>query len=286
MEDSEKMYIRQSFIDDCKNGNIKEVKSLLLEIYHNPIRDKKLLPDCETDPMLGSLRTPIHINDRFDMYYDRALLWACSNNHLDLVKYLLTNQDFPKPANVNYNNSVCLVAACRQGNLEIIDYLLTSHQVSVKPNIYANNCAGFLTACQNGHIEVIEYLTSSEKLEDKIDIEKLKIEGFKVVCNIGNIPMIDYFVHNPDLKYRVKVNVNNDIGFKLSYRAKDLNVMKFLILDCGLKRSKYVNRQLHLKKKKNENFNEDIVKIFDIQPLYEKTQELVQNRPEKKKLKI
>lgn len=286
MEDADKMYIRQSFIDHCRNGNLVDVRNILLEIYHNPINDKTLLPDCETNSSLGSLRSPIHIKDRFSMYYDRALLWACSNNHLDLVKYLLTNQDFPAPANVNYNDSICLTVACRKGHLEIIHYLLTSPDVLEKPNMYADNYAAFLAACKNGRIEIIEYLTNSEELKDKIDIEKLKTEGFKAVCDIGNITMIDYFVHHPDSAYRVKVNTKNDIGFKLAYKLKDVDVMQFLIFDCGLKRSKYVNRQIHLKKKKNEKFNEEVIKIFDVQNLYEKTQKLVQDRPEKKKLKI
>ena len=90
-----------------------------------------------------SIGADVHVHD------DYALISACQNGHLDIVKYLLK-----QGADIHVRNDLALRQASRKGHLKVVKYL-----VEQGANIYAEDAAALHKATQNGHSDVVEYLT-------------------------------------------------------------------------------------------------------------------------------
>lgn len=257
-------YYNYYFMKDCRQGKLEKVKQYLLDIYNNPITDIQLLPVAETQINIEGhfrLDISIKIEERFIRHYNKALIWACSDGHLDIVKYLLTNKDFKEPADIFFGEARALNLAIQKNHLDIVKFILTSPELKYAIDINHNNNL-FKSAC-GSNLEMLEYLAFSKELKKNLDLEKLKVEGFKNACDNGKTDIIDYFANHPNPKYKVNVHTNHDIGFILAYKANNLQTINYLIFGCGLDKSKYIKRQLHLKKKKNENFNLEIEDLFE-----------------------
>lgn len=278
--EQKKAYHNYYFMKNCRAGNLEKVKQYLLEIYNNPITEIDFLPNEETELNIdGNVRLglSIKIENRFIEHYNKALIWSCSDGYLDIVKYLLTNKDFPEPADIFFAEARALSLAIQKKHLNIVKFILTSPQLKYKIDIdYSNEL--FTSVCYS-NLEMLEYLACSKELRKNLDLEKLKIEGFKNACDKNKTDLIDFFVNHPNPKYKVNVHTNNDIGFILAYKNNNIDTINYLIFGCGLKKSKYINRQLHLKKKKNEKFNVEIEDLFEKGLIYNKIQQQIENKP-------
>jgi ankyrin repeat protein len=145
-----------SLFDACRNGDIEMVKLLIKD--ENDFKSRK---------------------------YDNALIWAASNGHFEVVKYLVE-----KGADIHAKDDQPLQYACVFGHFKIAKYL-----VEKGAHIHAGNDYGFRRACHHGHFQVSRFL-----------IEK--------GCNISLIPEKD---RNKVIRYitlcdKVEKRAANKIG--------------------------------------------------------------------------
>lgn len=131
------------FLAACQSGDIKQIK------------------DCLLDPTQPAC---IHYHD------DHAIIVACENGHLDVVKYLLHSKEIPENLLLPYDNYGAFRAACYYGKLHIVQYLLTDKELVEKgipfADIHANSDESLLFSLHQGHIEIAEYLlTGADLLE-------------------------------------------------------------------------------------------------------------------------
>ncbi len=104
-----------------------------------------------------------------------AVLFAVWNNHLNVIKYLIS-----KGANIH--NNELLVSASFYGHLEIVKYLISNGTDAL------SRYKALEYACTKGHLHVIKYL---------IDINQDYINNtinniLKLACEYGYLEIIEY----------------------------------------------------------------------------------------------
>ncbi len=115
---------------------------------------------------LVSIGADIHANN------NDALHWASGNEHLDVVKYLVS-----KGANI-YEDNVLRMAS-GNGRLEIVQYL-----VSIGANVNSDDAVQW--ALDNGHLEVVKYLVSMGANIPNRD------DALQWASNIGHLHVVQY----------------------------------------------------------------------------------------------
>ncbi|AVL95190.1 ankyrin repeat protein [Moumouvirus australiensis] len=102
--------------------------------------------------------------------------WACMNNNLNLIKYLLPRKN--KSANYDFEIEMALIL----GYLDVAKYMIS--YLSTEINYYYV----MRWACNNGHIDVLNYL---QTLGLQIDYYNLDIEH---VIKRGDLKMLKYLI--------------------------------------------------------------------------------------------
>lgn len=111
-----------------ENGNIEFLKKLLKEYQVAPlINHKALIKACECGnlDMIKYLFENYDIDIHFD--HDLAIRRAGSNNHMNIVKYLLQNPNLKENANPSTMNDDLSITAIMQDNKELVQYLYNEY---------------------------------------------------------------------------------------------------------------------------------------------------------------
>ena len=134
----------------CTDGDLLTLKDLITKQGLNPNEVK--------DP---SGLTPLHL--------------ACQYGHLDIVQYLINDQNC-KPETTNTKGCTPLHIVCKSGHLHIVKYLITDH----KCNPHCTDNDGYTplhAASESGNIETVNYLITEQGCDPN------------VVDSIGNTPL-------------------------------------------------------------------------------------------------
>jgi hypothetical protein len=174
-------------IDDLNNGNLSR-KSEMVEFF------KKY----NTNP--NPTKTNI-----MQTWLNYVLTDACKNGHLNVVDFVLTSEELPLRAEINFNKDLALFNACENNHLDIVKFLLTSTKLQEHGNIHARNQSILTYPCKNGCLEIIKYLTSSPDLKEHADIHANNDEPFMNLAYNNHLEVIKYFIF--DLKMQKTSNI-------------------------------------------------------------------------------
>lgn len=125
---------------------------------------------------------------------DEALLHACIDNDLELIRYLLISPELNMHANIHMRDDVVLTIVCGLGYVPLTKYLLTASELPEHVNIHSNKENAFLCACDEGRLDVVHYLLTSPDLTEHANIHYNDDEAFKVTCRSKHIDLIKYLV--------------------------------------------------------------------------------------------
>jgi len=120
------------------------------------------------DGLLKLLKTNCDI-DIQNINGDTGLMYACANNHREIVSILLKAK-----CNVNKTNCIgdtCLIEACRRGNKDIVSMLLRNNCNIDWPNKFWSTA--FIQACRKGKKDIVLML-----LKKNCDIYQRDSSGF------------------------------------------------------------------------------------------------------------
>jgi len=92
---------------------------------------------------------------------NQAIIWAASNGHLEVIKYLLTLPGVKASAQKNK----AFIWAIIYGQLEVVKYLSTLPNVDA----YAKDTQAIIDATFNGHLEILEYLLTLPGVDASAD---------------------------------------------------------------------------------------------------------------------
>ena len=178
-------------------GGLLNIVKYLIEKRNIPI-----------DSQGNNERTPLHYacsNDHFeiveyllsiganieakDKMGKTPLHYACEEGHLHIIEYLIS-MGANIEAKDNYGNSIIHIAS-EHGLLQIIQYLIEKQNID-KDSKGANQRTPLHYACLNNHLEIVEYLLSQKaNLEAKDKNEKTPLH---YACEGCFLPIAEFLI--------------------------------------------------------------------------------------------
>lgn len=126
IEDLLSNYLNEALED----GNLEFFKHLLKEYKTEPIAlHKALIKACECGQL--EIIKYLFVNYDLNIHYnnDLAIRRAASNNHLNIVKYLLEDDSLKEKANPSSMDDDLSICAIMQENKELIEYLYNDYRM-------------------------------------------------------------------------------------------------------------------------------------------------------------
>lgn len=91
-------------------------------------------------------------NPDIHLHYDKALRYACTHEHIDIIKFLLTSEKLKEKANIHAKNDECLIWSFKSEKFKTVNYLLFEYKIKMTDylNLYVKN-----------NTELIEYINKN-----------------------------------------------------------------------------------------------------------------------------
>lgn len=213
---------------------------------------------------------------------NQSFVDACTNGHLDEVKYLLHSKEIKYNADIHYEEDWAFRNACYQGNLHIVKYLLASPELIEHADIHAQKDLGLILACENGHFNIVKYMLTSTDLKEYASIHAIGPGNplSWAACN-NHLEIVKYLLFSPELKEHSNLHAEKDIAFEWACSKNNLDTIQYFIFDLNIPRSEYINKYL------KESPNEHVEKMFKVREINkELTRELKSNSSQVKKNKV
>lgn len=172
--------------------------------------------------------TSFHHHRKFGRKFGDALFgWACEYGHLDVVKYMLSLENFYIDTDLSYTiandgaNTVIYASfslACKNNHLDIVKHILSLQKHKICLEIGYDTA--FDKACLNDHVDIIKYLI----LNCNIDIKKNDDYVYRIVCGYNCLEIIKY-LSTIDERYVYKIVNNKLISWDILkiYKHKEID---------------------------------------------------------------
>jgi ankyrin repeat protein len=156
-----------------------------------------------------------------------ALIYACINNDLDIVKYCLTSPELKLHAQVHADEDQPLRNACKFGHLDIVKYLVASPDLKEHANPQHPDNIFLYSAYDNNKIEVIKYLLGSPEVLNKPDIHINKDETFIDCTKYKLYDIVNYLIFDFNIEKTEYISTylknNPDEKINSWFDLRDLN---------------------------------------------------------------
>ena len=183
------------------------------------------------------------------------------------------------------------IDACSQGHLEVVKYLLTSAELKKHADIHAKDDLGFRSACAQGHLDVVKYLLASPELTEHADIHTSNddvfdgFDGFIWACENGHLEVVKYLLTSAELTEHADIHAKDDLGFLWACRCGHLEVIKYLIIDMNIEKTTQIEN--YLNEAKDNKYVQQAIELFNTRDLHHQLNENIKDYKEKvKKIKI
>ena len=204
----------------CTDGNLPTLKVIITEKKFNPSEVKDL-----------SGLTLLHL--------------ACQHGHLDIVQYLINDQDC-NPEPTTPNGRTPLHTACKSGHLHIVKCLITDH----KCNPHCTDNDGYTplhAASESGNIETVKYLITKQGCDPHVG-ESIGNTPLHYASESGHLDIVHCLITEFNCKPR-KTNSRGSIPLHYACRGGQTAVARYLIDEhhCDPNSAnKFGNTPLHL----------------------------------------
>lgn len=189
------------------------------------------------------------------MEFANSLLAACANGRLEVVEYLCLSEDLKDKARPSNEIEAALSVAAAYGYLNIVRFLLTNDSVDYI-NIFQNSNA-FVSACGSGELEIVKYLISSPEIKTHTDPNKY-MSGFKKACANNYVNIAQYFLEETDLLQELNASIYKEI-FSNVCNSNAVDILDYLFKNTYMAEHVDIN-QYFIRSIDSENF--EIVRYF------------------------
>lgn len=215
----------QTLINACKSNNLETIYYILKHTFNKNIINN--LIKHITKEIIIFLHKKIKFNINITDYNQWSIFtFACYNNNLKLVKFLLNKVD------VNIQDKIGMtpfIIACSNNNLDIVKYLYDKVNIYILDN---QNKNALMVASYNGNLDIVKFLVENTNFninskcnllltpflyaiyENRIHIVKYLYDK----CNI-------YTKENDCLSLAYNFNNTEIIHFLLFNEIKKLNIL-------------------------------------------------------------
>jgi hypothetical protein len=159
------------------------------------------------------------------MEFANSLLAACANGRLNIVEYLCLSEDLKDKTRPSNEIEAALSVAAAYGYLDIVKFFLTNKNVEYI-DIYKNSNA-FVSACGSGQLDIVKYLISSPEIKKHIDPNKY-VSGFKKACTNNYVNIAQFFLEDTDLLQELTPADYKDIFANVCY-YNAVNALNYLL---------------------------------------------------------
>lgn len=138
---------------------------------------------------------------------DSLLIYACEHNHVDMAKFVLSDKDLTKHANIHAENDISLNIACHNGNLELVKLLLAEgadiHNQEDSPLL--NACKSRTSTLHEKMMDIIKYLTTSPELKEHANIHAQ--DGYALILAFENDDdeLVKFLLTDPNLNNKIDI---------------------------------------------------------------------------------
>jgi ankyrin repeat protein len=176
----------------------------------------------------------------YDFTY-RTLGAAASNGNLEVVKLLVESPNSPKGFFIHKDNA--LLQACENGKLKVVKYLINTYPSFLKKRDkkFLHYCG--CVAAKWGHTKVLDYLFSLNHPDFNPEI----LKGGSLLCYAcitGNLESLKYLFSKPGVMEHINIHCERDLPFKHVLGSADLNAIKYLIFDLNINKTNYITELL------------------------------------------
>lgn len=144
----------------CSNEKllIAQIENIFEEIYYESGIMLKSIETDDSDDESETKLMPLSDVYTFNLLVnsganltDYAMIWACANNHINIVKYLIENK------NICFNLITAFEIAIEKNYIELLKYFqFNVRSINSKVNLDINNCLRLATYF--GHKEIVIFL--------------------------------------------------------------------------------------------------------------------------------
>ena len=243
-----------SLVEACEKGDIKKVKKIIKESIN--IGDA-LLSAC-INGHLEIVKWLFEIGNNNDNYYlDNGFACACENGHLEIVEWVLEINPKNK-FDIDYDRGFGY--ACGHGHLEIAKCLLELVDIHIEDEF------AFCSACENGHLEIAKWLfeisettLNAEKKLGIIDIHNDGEHIFLLTCINGHLEIAKWLIEITEQKKlicggAIDIHAKGEQAFRWTCNSH-LHIAKWLLTLYTNKELKNLNRKLAKEELENRTKN-------------------------------
>ena len=117
----------------------------------------------------------------------------------------------------------------------------------------------------------------------KINQEELN-DQFIDACQNDDLGIVQYLLTGTDLKEHADIHADNDYGFRWACSDGQLEIVKYLILDMSIEKTKHIED--YLNKNQDNKCVKEAIELFKISQLNTKLNANLEHKEKKNKLKI
>ena len=195
-------------------------------------RESQLLRLC-TDDNLPTLKelismhalNPTEVKDALGF---TLLHLACQHGHLDIVQYLINDQDF-NPETTIPNGRTPVHTACKSGHLHIVKCLITDH----KCNPHCTDNDGYTplhAASESGSIETVKYLITEQACDQHV-ADSIGATPLHYASKSGHLDIVQCLINKFNCDPQ-KSNSTGNIPLHYACRGGQTAVARYLIEEC------------------------------------------------------
>ena len=175
------------------------------------------------------------------------LHWVCEGNHLEVVKFLVTEIKCDLEAEDEYNNRPLHFACAFSGNVELVSYLIKVAGCDINARGVQGRTILHM-ACEENHLEVVKFLVTEIKCDPEVKDEHNNRPLHLACAFSGSVDLVSYLIKVAGCD----INTRGLEGRTILHKACEenhLEVVKFLVteINCELEaEDEDSNRPLHL----------------------------------------
>jgi len=133
-----------------------------------------------------------------------ALMYACKNNHINIVKYLIdqgkANVNILNMSRKTVDSGTALIYACKFNRFEIVKILIKS---GADVNLHGYDGTALNKAVYNGHIPIVKYL-----VQNGADVNIIHKYSYGPFYLMHNFKVSKYLLKN-GIKIKPLINTSN-----------------------------------------------------------------------------
>jgi hypothetical protein len=201
-----------------------------------------------------------HLTDPIGEFYE-----ICKFGDIEAVKFLLFFNEAPFLPDIHEQVKRAINAACTYNHLELLKYCFSlekSHGIVISEQILFHS---FDSAAKEGNLDILKFFFFPQKMSEspKISIEKYGNDFLISAAREGQYNVFTYLLTNDKIKEHIDVHYRNDIIFRYVITNNHRELMKFLIFDINIDKTKNIDEFL----KNKLPLSEDAKKMFEVKEM-------------------